>query len=51
LVACHFEQGLVGRFLSATIKRAPLKSTAFQPFGAFLPPAIWLGWLAKSLLG
>ncbi|MDP1866463.1 MAG: A24 family peptidase [Bradyrhizobium sp.] len=30
-------------------KRA-LKATAFLPFGAFLAPAIWLGWLAEALL-
>jgi leader peptidase (prepilin peptidase) / N-methyltransferase len=36
--------------LNAAIKRRPLKSTAFLPFGLFLAPAIWLGWLAEVLL-
>jgi leader peptidase (prepilin peptidase)/N-methyltransferase len=37
--------------LNAAIKRTPLKSTAFLPFGAFLATAIWLGWLVESLIG
>jgi leader peptidase (prepilin peptidase) / N-methyltransferase len=28
----------------------PLRATAFLPFGAFLAPAIWIGWLAETLL-
>jgi leader peptidase (prepilin peptidase)/N-methyltransferase len=28
----------------------PLRATAFLPFGAFLAPAIWIGWLAEALL-
>ncbi len=36
--------------LNAALKRRPLKSTAFLPFGLFLAPAIWLGWLAEALL-
>ena len=36
--------------LNAAIKRAPLRSTAFLPFGTFLAPAIWLGWLTEALL-
>lgn len=41
----------IGAYLLATaIKRRPLKTTAFLPFGLFLAPAIWLGWLAESLL-
>src|SRR5262249_50743179 len=35
---------------NAAIKRQPLKSTAFLPFGTFLAPAIWLAWLAESVL-
>jgi leader peptidase (prepilin peptidase)/N-methyltransferase len=27
-----------------------LRATAFLPFGAFLAPAIWIGWLAEALL-
>ncbi len=34
--------------LNAAIKRAPLKLTAFLPFGTFLAPAIWLGWLIEQ---
>jgi leader peptidase (prepilin peptidase)/N-methyltransferase len=37
--------------LNAAIRRRPLKATAFLPFGLFLAPAIWLGWLAETLLG
>jgi leader peptidase (prepilin peptidase)/N-methyltransferase len=36
--------------LNAEIKRQPLRSTAFLPFGTFLAPAIWFGWLAEALL-
>jgi leader peptidase (prepilin peptidase)/N-methyltransferase len=31
------------------LRRRPLKATAFLPFGAFLAPAIWIGWLAEAL--
>jgi len=37
--------------LHAAIRRRPLKSTALLPFGTFLAPAIWLGWLAEALWG
>jgi hypothetical protein len=37
--------------VNAAIKRTPLRSTAFRPFGTFLTPALWLGWLAECLLG
>ena len=37
--------------LNAKIRRRPLKATAFLPFGSFLAPAIWLGWLAETMLG
>jgi leader peptidase (prepilin peptidase)/N-methyltransferase len=37
--------------LNAAIRRRPLKATAFLPFGLFLAPAIWLGWLLETLLG
>jgi leader peptidase (prepilin peptidase) / N-methyltransferase len=36
--------------LSAALRRRPLKATAFLPFGTFLAPAIWLGWLAEAWL-
>jgi leader peptidase (prepilin peptidase)/N-methyltransferase len=31
------------------LRGRPLKATAFQPFGLFLAPAIWIGWLAEVL--
>ena len=31
--------------------KRPLKATAFLPFGLFLAPAIWIGWLIEALLG
>ena len=36
--------------VNATLRKRPLRGTAFLPFGAFLAPAIWLGWLAEALL-
>ena len=33
------------------IRGRRMKATAFLPFGAFLAPAIWIGWLAEALLG
>jgi leader peptidase (prepilin peptidase)/N-methyltransferase len=33
------------------IRKRPLKATAFLPFGLFLAPAIWIGWLIEALLG
>jgi leader peptidase (prepilin peptidase) / N-methyltransferase len=33
------------------LRQRPLKATAFLPFGAFLAPAIWFGWLAEAFLG
>jgi leader peptidase (prepilin peptidase)/N-methyltransferase len=33
------------------LRNRPLKATAFLPFGLFLAPAIWIGWLAEALLG
>jgi leader peptidase (prepilin peptidase)/N-methyltransferase len=37
--------------LNAAIRRQPLRSTAFLPFGTFLAPAIWLAWLAETIWG
>ncbi|WP_312017157.1 A24 family peptidase [Bradyrhizobium jicamae] len=42
---------LVAYVVSGALKRRRLRSTAFLPFGLFLAPAIWLGWLAEALLG
>jgi leader peptidase (prepilin peptidase) / N-methyltransferase len=38
-------------FVNAYWRKRPLKATAFLPFGLFLAPAIWIGWLAEALLG
>lgn len=32
-------------------RKRPLRSTAFLPFGAFLAPAIWIGWLVEAMFG
>jgi leader peptidase (prepilin peptidase)/N-methyltransferase len=32
-------------------RKRPLKATEFLPFGLFLAPAIWIGWLVEALLG
>jgi leader peptidase (prepilin peptidase)/N-methyltransferase len=32
-------------------RNRPLKATAFLPFGLFLAPAIWIGWLVEVILG
>jgi leader peptidase (prepilin peptidase)/N-methyltransferase len=32
-------------------RKRPLKATAFLPFGLFLAPAIWIGWLVEAILG
>jgi leader peptidase (prepilin peptidase)/N-methyltransferase len=37
--------------LTAVIRKRPLKATAFLPFGTFLAPAIWIGWLVEAALG
>ena len=42
---------LAAYIVNAALRRRPLRSTAFLPFGLFLAPAIWLGWLAEALLG
>ena len=36
--------------VNAYWRTRPLRATAFLPFGAFLAPAIWIGWLAEALL-
>jgi len=36
--------------VSGAINKRPLKATAFLPFGLFLAPAIWIGWLIEVLL-
>ena len=37
-------------FVNAYLRKRPLKATAFLPFGLFLAPAIWIGWLAEAWL-
>jgi leader peptidase (prepilin peptidase)/N-methyltransferase len=42
----------LGAYLvSAYWHKRQLKATAFLPFGLFLAPAIWIGWLAETVLG
>jgi leader peptidase (prepilin peptidase) / N-methyltransferase len=36
--------------LNSYLRNRPLRATAFLPFGLFLAPAIWIGWLAETLL-
>jgi leader peptidase (prepilin peptidase) / N-methyltransferase len=38
-------------FINARARKRPLKTTEFLPFGSFLAPAIWIGWLAEAMLG
>jgi len=38
-------------FINARLRKRPLKATEFLPFGLFLAPAIWVGWLIEVLLG
>ena len=37
-------------FVSGYLRKRPLKRTAFLPFGLFLAPAIWIGWLVEAML-
>jgi leader peptidase (prepilin peptidase)/N-methyltransferase len=38
-------------FIASTLRKRPLKATAFLPFGVFLAPAIWIGWLVEAIFG
>jgi leader peptidase (prepilin peptidase)/N-methyltransferase len=42
---------LAAYFVNGYFRKRPLKATAFLPFGLFLAPAIWIGWLIETLLG
>ncbi|MEA2882375.1 MAG: leader peptidase (prepilin peptidase) / N-methyltransferase [Bradyrhizobium sp.] len=42
---------LAAYFLNSRLRKRPLKATAFLPFGLFLAPAIWIGWLVEAALG
>ncbi|WP_409187944.1 prepilin peptidase [Bradyrhizobium sp. RDM4] len=35
---------------NAVIRKRPLRATAFLPFGFFLAPSIWVGWLCERWL-
>jgi leader peptidase (prepilin peptidase)/N-methyltransferase len=37
--------------VNGVLHKRPLRATAFLPFGLFLAPAIWIGWLAEAMLG
>ncbi|HEV7877740.1 A24 family peptidase [Bradyrhizobium sp.] len=37
--------------VNAYLRKRPMKATAFLPFGLFLAPAIWIGWLIEALVG
>ena len=41
---------LAGYVVNAHLRKRPLRATAFLPFGLFLAPAIWIGWLVETLL-
>jgi leader peptidase (prepilin peptidase)/N-methyltransferase len=36
--------------VAGALRKRPLRATALLPFGLFLAPAIWLGWLVEALL-
>ena len=39
----------IGAYVAnAALQRKPLRATAFLPFGLFLAPAIWIGWLGET---
>jgi leader peptidase (prepilin peptidase) / N-methyltransferase len=39
----------IGAYVAgAALRRERLRATAFLPFGLFLAPAIWIGWLGES---
>jgi leader peptidase (prepilin peptidase)/N-methyltransferase len=41
----------LGAYLvNSYLRNRPLKATAFLPFGLFLAPATWIGWLVEMLL-
>lgn len=43
--------GIGAYVANATLRKQKLRGTAFLPFGSFLAPAIWLGWLGEAWLG
>jgi leader peptidase (prepilin peptidase)/N-methyltransferase len=39
----------IGAYVAnAALRRRPLRGTAFLPFGLFLAPAVWIGWLGET---
>jgi leader peptidase (prepilin peptidase)/N-methyltransferase len=38
-------------FVSGYLRKRPLKATALLPFGLFLAPAVWIGWLVEAMFG
>lgn len=39
----------IGAYVAnAVLRRRPLRRTAFLPFGLFLAPSIWIGWLGET---
>jgi leader peptidase (prepilin peptidase)/N-methyltransferase len=38
-------------FVNGYLRKRPLKATALLPFGLFLAPAIWIGWLIEAMFG
>ena len=42
---------LAAYVVNGYFRKRPLKATAFLPFGLFLAPAIWIGWLIEAWLG
>jgi leader peptidase (prepilin peptidase)/N-methyltransferase len=40
--------GIAAFAINAAVRRIPMRGTAFLPFGLFLAPAIWIGWLAQT---
>ena len=38
-------------FVSGYLRNRPPSATALLPFGLFLAPAIWIGWLVEAMLG
>ncbi|HEX9208890.1 MAG TPA: A24 family peptidase [Bradyrhizobium sp.] len=39
----------IGAYVAnAALQRRPLRGTAFLPFGLFLAPTIWIGWLGET---
>lgn len=50
-VECATLAALAAYAATGLMRRRAMKRTAMLPFGLFLAPAIWLGWLAEVLLG